>query len=464
MLLMKAGCVTPPPDDASQAPLVPEEFANRQLEPGRLSAPLAGKREDREPFVCIEEGKTIDTSGLAPLDTSFIEMDIREALLEISMATEVPIVVGEEVQGFVTAVVSGTNLENALDILLAPGGFAFKKFQNYILVGSQQPGSPSLALLSDTCRFSPRYSQVADIVAMLNSNDQKFVRPNEGSNTIAVTAPPQTLERLKRTLLLLDRAVDQVLLEVSIVEINREVFDNLGIHWGQLTNVIERGVDFGADIVVTKELLGRDDHHYNYPYHGAFGYSRARNVGHLQNFIGILKSRGDADINAMPSIMTLSGKEANFASTETAWLPFNGGNSVGGYSSNRNSLEYGVNLKLIPHIRSNDTIRLEIVNASVSDLTVTGVGEPTLISHSVSNTVEVSNGDMVVLGGLLQKKNNQANADVPGLSKILGINRLFSQQKLELKEIEVLVLIRPTIIQPIAEGRGGAGEGREPDE
>lgn len=386
-------------------------------------------------YTCIDQEPGLDISRVPAIDVSFIESDLREALLEISMLTDIPIIADDSVQGIISATLQGKSLSTTLDVLLAPGNFAYKKFEDFIFVGSQYPGSTSLALLSKTCRFSPKHMQVEDLIALVDPADRQFIHVNPENNLLSIAAPDKQQKRLKHLLELLDQPVDQVLLEVSIVEVNKEVFDILGINWGNL-NIIEQGLD----VALTNQLFGAldgDQSNYNY-----VGLSRTPSpMDRFKDSIGVLKNRGDADIKAMPSIVTLDGKEAKFTSTETIWLPHlnEGANKAKG-------LAYGVNIKLVPHIRSDNDIRLDIVDASVSDLSSTGDGSPVLVEHSVSNSVEISNGDLVVLGGLLQKKSRNKNARVPGLSNIPLTKRLFSQKRTEIQETEVLIVIRPTIL------------------
>lgn len=434
LLALITSCATTSNVDSHETALVDEDLLRKNLSV-RQYLPASPDRRSVQRYTCIDEQAGIDTSRIPKIDVSFIESDLREALLEISMLTDIPIVQDETVQGIVSATLQGKALDTTLEVLLAQGNFAYKVFDDFIFVGSQYPGSPSLSLLSKTCRFSPKHMQVADLMTLIDPADKQFIHVNEGNNLLSISAPEKQQRRISKLLTLLDQPVDQVLLEVSIVEVNKEVFDILGINWGSL-NIIEQGLD----VALTNELfrsLDGDQSNYNY-----VGLNRTPTpMQRFKDSIGVLKNRGDADVKAMPSIVTLDGKEAKFTSTETVWLPqlTEGTNKIKG-------LAYGVNIKLVPHIHSDNDIRLDIVDASVSDLTSSSAGNPILVSHSVSNSVEIKNGDLVVLGGLLQKKNRNKNARVPGLSKLPGAKRLFSQQQTEVRETEVLIVIRPTIL------------------
>ena len=109
-------------------------------------------------------------------------------------------------------------------------------------------------------------------------------------------------------------------------------------------------------------------------------------------------------------------------------------------------ISYGIELKIIPNIAVDGRINLQILNASVSDLIVAGSDEHRLMSHRISNTVDVQNGDYLVLGGLLQKKQSKEKEGIPLSSAINPLNLLFAQTQTKEQEMEILIMIRPRII------------------
>ncbi len=442
-ILLLVGCATHPLPESDPNKLMKmiQELNTRSM----VSSPyiVASKTKPRtrqDAFDCTEGGDEINIDDVPAIDISFIEADITEALLELSMLTEVPIIADESVQGLVTVTLLHSPMAATLEALLAPGNYAFKKHAGFIFVGSQYPGSPSLALLSNTCRFRPQNLEAIKLIELLNPVHRSFIAFNEENNLISITAPPATLHQIQSALLLMDRPRGQVLLEVSIVEVSREASAILGVHWGKL-NLIELGMELAIlDHVLDRGNEGNRGQN-NYNYNSSSNINRV-SMRKFKDAIGILNNSGHADIKAMPSIITLDGKEADFSSTETIWL-----SEARMISAGKNKgLEYGVRVKIVPHIGSDNKIRLEIVHASVSNLSFSVHGEPLLTSHSVSNTVEVGNGEILVLGGLLQKRSRESDAKVPGLSKLPGIKWLFSQQQKEVKETEVLIVIRPTVL------------------
>ena len=103
-------------------------------------------------------------------------------------------------------------------------------------------------------------------------------------------------------------------------------------------------------------------------------------------------------------------------------------------------------MTVVPRISLDGQVSLQIINASVSDLTEDHDAQPRLISHSISNTVDVPDGDYLVLGGLLQKKVSRTQNKLPiGLTGT-ALGFLTGQNQSVEEETEVLIMIRPRIL------------------
>jgi type II secretory pathway component GspD/PulD (secretin) len=146
----------------------------------------------------------------------------------------------------------------------------------------------------------------------------------------------------------------------------------------------------------------------------------------------------------MPSIVSIDGAEARFQSIQTVWITHS--NDSRNAYSNVEQLSYGVDMSVVPRISFDGQVSLQIIKASVSDLTEDHDAKPRLIAHSITNTVDVPDGDYLVLGGLLQRKVRRMHNKLPiGLSNTpLGF--LSGQKKAVEEEMEVLIMIRPRIL------------------
>ena len=111
-----------------------------------------------------------------------------------------------------------------------------------------------------------------------------------------------------------------------------------------------------------------------------------------------------------------------------------------------NPIQYGVELKIVPHIAQSRQVVLNILLARVSDLTTNHLGMPEVVSHSISTTVRVREGEALVLGGLLQKKRRLNTTKVPILAGIPLLGAFFRSEQNEVEEMEILIVIQPKIL------------------
>jgi type II secretory pathway component GspD/PulD (secretin) len=456
MLNLLSGCAT---DGANKSSLTIKESTERELimEPSlasRLQQRLpeqsfnANSLSLQEPSLakapppiershCVKQPAGIETDSIHGLNIIFFEMPLREALVELSVMSNIPIMIDEGVDGLITVNMSNVSFDAAMDVMLSGGDIAYRKMSNHLLVGSALPHSPVFHKLATNCHYRPRYTKPIDLAASLTPYFQQFINIPKDSDFLTITAVPKTLERIRAQLNNFDRKPRQLLMEMHIVEVSSKAMDLIGVDWNRYgrdpnTKSMRRmgttewsGTERGADLTSNPVY--------------SFGYLPIRTLTDSLNF---LRTSGEAEIKAMPSIVTLDGKEAVFSSTSRVWLPF----ASSGNSGSHQELVYGVDMRVIPRITAANEVKLNIINVSVSDLTTNSQGDPSLVLHSISNTVHVKDGDYLVLGGLLQKKSRKTHEGLPILKDTPLIGMLFGQEEEELIETEVLIMIRPKIL------------------
>ncbi|MBL1260558.1 MAG: hypothetical protein COB33_008510 [Thiotrichaceae bacterium] len=381
-------------------------------------------------FSCPDKSTLIDLTNLLPISLSLIETDIREALLELSAMTGISIVADDMVEGLISANLNEQSLESSLRTVLAPGGFSYKKMQDYIFVGSSSPESQSFHLLSTSCNFRPQYIRASQISSLLSPYYRQFMTFNDEYGLVTVIAPATIQQRMQKDLLNLDRRPRQVLLEMTIIEVSSDAMDILGINW-DLRNRLGNGSSN------TSVNVGGSTSRSNI---NVSSYVSTLSAP-LLDALGFLEANGKAHVRSKPSIVTLDGRMAQFSSLENVWL---GASSEAGKDSR--VVSYGVMMKIIPYIAEDNSVRLDIISASVSDLVERNDGEPKVIEHSISNTVRVASGRTLVLGGLLHKTQRTRQTQLPLLGNIPGLGWLFKQREKFIQESEVLIVITPRVL------------------
>jgi len=386
---------------------------------------------------CVPHPRGMNTGHLKELSLAFFEMPLREALVELSVMSGVAIVIDENVDGLITVNMTGVSFDDALEVMLSGGDISYRKMERHVLVGSALPDSPVFHKLAISCHYRPRHTRPADLAISLTPYFQQFISLHNEADYLTVTATPDTLRKIRSHLDNYDRKPRQLLLEMHIVEVSSAAMELLGVDWNRYGR--DPNTDMLRRLGTTEWQSYKQDSDLSVLSLFSLGYLPMRT---LTDSLHFLRTQGQAQVKAMPSIVTLDGREAVFSSTSTVWLPF----VNSGDSARRRELTYGVNMKVVPRIAAGGQVKLDIVNASVSDFTETERGMPKVISHSISNSVHVRNGDYLVLGGLLQKKTRRDREGVPGLQDAPLVGNLFNEKQQQLEETEVLIMIRPQVL------------------
>ncbi|MBV1877313.1 MAG: hypothetical protein KUG79_06700 [Pseudomonadales bacterium] len=410
---------------------------------GVVSGSVTEENNTFKPFAqfnCSDhiESKIVQQSP--PVSIDFIDADLREALIELSVITEIPIVVDDTIDGLVTANLNESTLYTALNILLASGSYSYRAMNDYILVGSSLPEGSVFTKLAITCRYKPQNISPIDIATSLTPYFQQFVRVPGNADFITITAPGNVQQQIHNHLEIFDQRPGQVLLEMSIVEVSRSALDVLGLSWekfGLDANTLRQrklGIGEWNGLVQerTEDIIDAF----------TIGLLPTRTVAEA---LQIMEKQGAATIKAMPGIVSLDGQKAHFSSTQTVWLPEIIGTTAPG-GGKKKQISYGVDMNVIPRIANNGEVTLIISNASVSDLAQHTQGYPMLVTHEISNTVKVKHGEYLILGGLLQTKQRVQHDGLPQAKQLPFLGHLFGQKKQTNEEMEVLIMIRPRIL------------------
>jgi len=194
--------------------------------------------------------------------------------------------------------------------------------------------------------------------------------------------------------------------------------------------------------------------------------------GSFNTVLTALRRNNLLKILAEPNLVALNGHQANFLAGGEFPVPtFSGvgsGGPTGGGASSTQFKEFGVRLAFLPIIQDNDTIRLTVdpevstVDFSVATTLVPGGSPvPGLNKRSSHTTVELKQGETLAIAGLMQLSLSGATQRIPGLGDLPFIGAFFSNTTGSRVEKELVVLVTPYIIEPMAPAQVPAGPGEE---
>jgi general secretion pathway protein D len=113
-------------------------------------------------------------------------------------------------------------------------------------------------------------------------------------------------------------------------------------------------------------------------------------------------------------------------------------------------LDVGVNVDITPRVHPNHEISMKVkieVSAHTNDVTIGGITQPIISQRVVEHDIRLKEGEVNILGGLVQRTNSKTLNGWPGLAKMPLLRYLFSEDKTEYQEDEVLIVLIPRIVR-----------------
>ncbi|MBL4869487.1 MAG: type II secretion system secretin GspD, partial [Robiginitomaculum sp.] len=347
------------------------------------------------------------------------------------------------------------------------------------IVGAARRGQISI--------ISLRFANGEDVLAVLekllpafepsNSADAKpSVAYEPGSNTLIISAKPEVQKELEAVVRRLDIRRAQVLEEAIIVEISDTAAKDLGIQFilagnnnsslpfistnytrsapnllaitGALAgNTLGTTGQSDLQSAAISSLLGLQG--------GTIGIGGNGSGGLFGAILNAVQNDTDSNILSTPFVTTLDNVPATFLVGQE--VPFTSGEALGTNNSNPfrtiNREEIGIKLEVLPQINEGDVVRLEIRQEVSSISPDASLFATDLVTNKreISTTVLAEDGDVIVLGGLMQDDEQLFRSKVPILGDIPIIGELFKSKNKSRKRTNLMVFIRPTIIRSSAD-------------
>lgn len=278
-------------------------------------------------------------------------------------------------------------------------------------------------------------------------------------NALVITASPKVMRGIKSVIAQLDIRRAQVLVEGILAEVSLNQSRKLGIDWAVFNGErIAAASIFDSSVVSAAAGLATNN------LAGAAGLLRTGiNVGGGQvndngtNFALLLNALyGDGETNVLstPSLVTMDNQEAEISvGQEVPFLTgsFSNNNTGAGSVNPFQTIErrdVGLTLGITPQINDGDTIQLTI-NQESSTIGAGTAGAVDLITNkrTLSTTVLVGNGDILVLGGLIDDNIQRSEQKVPLLGDIPILGALFRSTSVTKAKQNLMIFIRSTILR-----------------
>ncbi len=303
------------------------------------------------------------------------------------------------------------------------------------------------------------------IDAIVGDAEPPMVYPMNGRLVLdGSVADVETLERLAAIAGIYDpdfvnlmsvRGDHQVQLRVVFAEVSRTGLRELGFNWlfgGEEVSAAGYGPNYGDHW----SLLTHDGESLEYlmPTTGAFqmmGLLSKDNFS-VSGFLGALEEANLSKILAEPTLVALSGQEAEFLAGGEIPIPITTYDRV-----QVEFKEYGIKLSFVPTVLAGDLIDLQVytevseIDHSVS-ISLGGMGIPGFISRKGSSHLRLPDGHTFAMAGLLSESVRYQRSEIPVLGRIPILGTLFRYTRHEPEETEIMIFVTPELVRSLAPG------------
>ena len=285
------------------------------------------------------------------------------------------------------------------------------------------------------------------------------------TNSLIITAPEAIYRNLRTVIDRLDTRRAQVYIESLIVEITSENAAEFGIQWQSLTkggsrNTVIGGTNFGgagAGNIVSAatnpaSALAGGGLNVGVIAGGTPITIAGQQIFNIGLLVRALETQSKVNILATPNLLTLDNEEARIIIGQN--VPFitgqyaqTGGGAGASPFQTIERKDVGTTLRVKPQVSESGTVKLQIFQESSSLGSVTRPEGIITNRRAIESSVLVDDGQIVVLGGLIEDRVSGDTEGVPGLSSIPILGNLFKYDKRKREKTNLLVFLRPVIIR-----------------
>lgn len=424
---------------------------------------------------------------------NYKDIDIRNALKLIAEMSDFNIIMSDDVKGVLTMRLVDVPWDQALDLILSARGLGKEQNGNVVRIAplavlkadanARKEAKQSVEDVAplETEFITLGYASVNDVKTILEGGSVKtavsstggaaggttgaigtgqtvtssselkllsergVIMLDERSNTMIITDTRERLNNIKRLIAVIDKPMQQVMVEARIVEATDTFSRDLGVKWGGTYNGAGGGythtvagksvgtnvVDLGAAVAAGSG--------------GAIGYTLGtlNNALNLNLELSAAEAEGQIKVVSSPRVFTSNLQEALIEQDQQIPFQVTTASTPPVISYQLNSAK--LTLKVTPQITADKRIIMQLVVNK--DTPVANVaGPPTIDKKQILTKLLVKNGETVVLGGIYTQTTSDQVNGVPGLQSIPFIGHLFKRKQKTRNRNELLIFITPTII------------------
>jgi MSHA biogenesis protein MshL len=318
-------------------------------------------------------------------------------------------------------------------------------------------GSPNAASLQQ---------QGTTVVKRTTFREAASIIVNPEAGVVVVRATSRQHEKVQEYLdLVLASARRQVVIEATIAEVNLSDRYQQGINWQSLRSLRPSAPQAGFSVAQNPTGVPVPNPFATATAAGTFSFLLnyvAPGLG-ISSTLSLLETFGKVRVLSSPKISVLNNQTAmlkvvdnlvyfeikNDSTTTTAGLVTNN------FTATAKSISVGLVMSVTPQISENGSILLNVrptISSKTNDVAdpTPGVGQnlvPVIQTREMESMLRLSDGEVAVMGGLMEDRLNNNTSQVPGLGALPGIGNFFRNRSDTSTKTELVIFLKPTIIR-----------------
>ena len=434
----------PQPAAQSEQKLPPESAASRPLEEA-------------------EEPVQLCAISSAPLQALKLSGDTKAIYEAVGKVAGINVLFDSELSARPLSVeLRGVTLQQALDIVaLQSRTFWRPVTPNTIFVAADNPGKrrelDQNAIQSFYLGHVVTQAELQDIVTAIRTIlEVQHIQPLASQNAIVVRGSPGQLAAARKMIEDFDKVKPEVVVDIVVAQVRHDKVRQIGILPPQSATVALQGNNSSSSSSNNSNSNNNNNGlNFNSVQHLA-STNYALSINQLQT--QLLLTDANTKILEKPQLRAADGVKASLKvgdripiATGSFGAPtgFANGGQLG-VNTQFQYTEVGVKIEITPHVQAGDEVDLK-VSLEISDVSsqqpIGGITQPVISQRTVDHEIQLKDGEVNMLGGILEDQTVVNSNGVPILSKIPVLKYLFGQEDKEKHTNEVVFLLVPHIVR-----------------
>ncbi|MCG6533881.1 MAG: hypothetical protein L7F78_04160, partial [Syntrophales bacterium LBB04] len=272
------------------------------------------------------------------------------------------------------------------------------------------------------------------------------------TNSILARGIEQDIKFIEKLIAVIDQPISQVMIEARIVEADANYTRELGLRWGGASSFANASGPMAGTIRGGEAGAAGSNYAVNLPFtvasnaaFGGLGFTFASTNLNIDARIQAMEQQGRGKTISSPKVLSRDNTEAIIKQGSS--IPVTTKDAMGSYTTIYR--DAALILTVTPNIASDKRIRLKVkITKNEPDFAKTDVmGNPRIYTKEATTEMMVNDGNTVVIGGIIYKKESYNENKIPGLADIPFLGWLFKTRYKDTTDNEMLIFITPKILK-----------------